>query len=290
LIFFSLLTGKILADDQKLSEYNIDPEKFIVVMVTNPKVASPEPKPSTHTNETNKLSTSSVTHSNTASQSAAATGQVDKSKESEVKSEQNVSNNAPLIESSMVVGDDLNRVVDQLSDMGYPRSEVERALELSYNNPERAVEYLVNGLPPVSMSDGLSSQSAVNSPSSPAIVPPISNSNVNANINANDSANPLEFLRNEPQFQQMRQFVQSNPQMISTVIQQIGASNPALLEIINQNQEQFLQMLNERPTSGQPARGGGGNVAPGDAPLQGDDDLQNINMSSQDRAAIERVS
>lgn len=64
---------------------------------------------------------------------------------------------------------------------------------------------------------------------------------------------PLGFLRNQPQFQQMRQVVQQNPELLNAVLQQIGQSNPALLQLISQNQEAFVRMLNEPVGGSTPA-------------------------------------
>ncbi|RXM92530.1 UV excision repair protein RAD23-like B [Acipenser ruthenus] len=72
------------------------------------------------------------------------------------------------------------------------------------------------------------------------------------------STNPLEFLRNQPQFQQMRQIIQQNPSLLPALLQQIGRENPQLLQQISSHQEQFIQMLNE---PAQEAAGQGGGLA-----------------------------
>lgn len=84
----------------------------------------------------------------------------------------------------------------------------------------------------------------------------------------------LEFLRNNPQFQQLRQVVQQQPQMLEPILQQVAAGNPQLAHIITQNPEQFMQLLAE----------------------DGDEDValppgaQQIAVTEEEREAIERVS
>jgi UV excision repair protein RAD23 len=71
----------------------------------------------------------------------------------------------------------------------------------------------------------------------------------------------LEALRNNPQFQQLRQIVQTNPQFLEPIIQNIAQGNPQFAAVINQNPEAFLQLLAE----GGEGEGGeeGGPLPPG---------------------------
>ncbi|KFM27698.1 putative ubiquitin receptor RAD23a [Auxenochlorella protothecoides] len=49
--------------------------------------------------------------------------------------------------SQLARGSELEAKVAAIVDMGFPREEVQRAMRAAFNNPERAVEYLMSGIP-----------------------------------------------------------------------------------------------------------------------------------------------
>jgi UV excision repair protein RAD23 len=53
---------------------------------------------------------------------------------------------APVSDPSLVVGDEYERSVAEMMNMGYPRSQIVAAMRAAFNNPDRAVEYLLSVL------------------------------------------------------------------------------------------------------------------------------------------------
>ena len=74
---------------------------------------------------------------------------------------------------------------------------------------------------------------------------------------------PLSFLRSQPQFAQMRALLQQNPALLAPLLQQLAQSNPQLLQMINDNQNEFYNMINEPMDSESSSGSSGASIASG---------------------------
>merc|ERR1711970_1308747 len=285
-----IYAGKILVDDEKLVKYSIDEKKFVVVMVAK-KPAAPAPAPAEP-----GPAAAPVTTPTPAPASATTTPSETKEEEKKTETASTASTTSTPSATPMdtgtglVMGEEYNRMVQNIQDMGYEKSQVEAALRASFNNPDRAVEYLLTGIPPqvevgpLAAGGGGVSPAVTGGGTAPAPA-----------AGAGGAAeNPLAFLRDHEMFQQIRSVIQQNPNMLSTMLQQIGQSNPQLLQIISQNQEAFIRMINEGEAGeggGEEGGVGGVGAALGDAPALGDalDQPGVIQVSPQDKEAIERL-
>lgn len=68
-----------------------------------------------------------------------------------------------------MVGSALEEAVNNIVEMGFEKSEVQKAMRASFNNPERAVEYLMTGIPehlaqPVGSAPGAAAPTATTQP------------------------------------------------------------------------------------------------------------------------------
>ena len=219
--------------------------------------------------------------------------------------------------STLVAGSALESTVTSLMEMGFEREQVQRALRAAFNNPDRAVEYLMNGIPA-----GMEAPPAAAPPeSAPPAAAPASQTPTGAQaggLNAQPlnlfpsggapqpggggaaaGAGSLDMLRTHPQFQALRAVVAANPAFLAPMLQELGRQNPALLNSINANQEEFMRMLNEPVPEGSldmaalEALGmGAGDFDGMDGDEGGDEGagaLQ-IPVTPEDQAAIERLT
>lgn len=196
-----IYAGAFMDDQRTLKSYNIMENKFIVFMPTktiSKPITISEPK----TPENPKI-------------------QVNESKSTKVEK----------AESILLVGDEYNEIVKTLMSMCVTTRELaEQALRASFNNPDRAVEYLINHQIPEVNYDQRELQSvSVNSTPSNRI----------------ETDKPLEFLRNLKEFHEMKLALHKDPNLLQSIIQSIGEQNPALLKLITENQAEFAAMLNE---------------------------------------------
>ncbi|CAH2086506.1 unnamed protein product [Euphydryas editha] len=251
-----IYAGKILLDDNKLRTYNIDEKKFIVIMVTKPKSDNQQASSTSAPEAGESASTESGDGKNKiVEEKPKPTPETEPERAAE-----------PPIQSNEL---DFESTVQSIMDMGYNRQQVEQALRASFNNRERAVEYLITGIPEELLQEQEAEESS--------------------------DDDPLGFLRDQPQFQQMRAVIQQNPNLLNTVLQQIGQTNPALLQAISQHQQAFVRMLNEPvntpPASAAAAAAAAAAIAPDEisAENQPPQSQNVIQISSQDKEAIERL-
>lgn len=327
-----IFSGKVLADDDTLESNNITDGRFLVVMVTkavpapastiSPAKSAAEPTPA------EGAPAAPATSAPSASAPAADTPTADPASVAAVTTEQPSASaedssgdfyhtNA----STLSAGPALDGHVTQMVDMGFERSEVLRAMRAAFNNPDRAVEYLMSGIPETAEA---APPVAAMPPSTTAVGTPASESAVSAPAAApTDSARPnaqpldmfpqgfpaavaggesggggsgnsLAFLRSNPQFQGLRQVVQNNPAILQPMLAELGRRNPQLLALINSNQDEFLRLVSEPVGEGT----GGDSDAGGLADMMADDPEfddaaaaggQTIQVTAEEAESIERL-
>jgi len=220
--------GKIMADEKPVSEYKVKEGGFIVCMVSKPKSAPVVSTPVAAPPSPAVVSDSSATRTPAPAPAPAAPSAPSRQP---AASEEN---NQQFLDA-----------LAQLQDMGFPEAECRAALTAAFGDANRAVDFLMNGLPvDASQVSAASSQVASSSNEAQAV--------------GSASSDPLAALRAHPQFNNLRRVVQSNPSALSQVLQQIGQGNPGLLAAIDQNREEFVRIMNE------PIEEDGTDVASGD--------------------------
>uniref|UniRef100_I1KVT1 Ubiquitin receptor RAD23 n=1 Tax=Glycine max TaxID=3847 RepID=I1KVT1_SOYBN len=243
--------GKVLKDETTLVENKVSEDGFLVVMLSKSKTSGSAAASSVQP-ASNPPTTVSTSNSTPPSDPPVQTQAANNSTSSTDAPTTNVSADTyGLAASNLVAGSNLEQTIQQIMDMGggnWDRDTVSRALRAAYNNPERAIDYLYSGIPeaaevavPVPQTAGISSGAVPVGPNSSPLnmFPQETISSTGAGLGS------LDFLRNNPQFQALRSMVQSNPQILQPVLQELGKQNPGLLRLIQEHHGEFLQLINE---------------------------------------------
>lgn len=310
-----IYAGKILEDAKTISEYKIEEKNFVVVMVTKPKPKAPEkpaePQPMEVTQPPAAAAAAAPARPATvaatpapvvAAPPAAATEPMSVSPAPAAG--QPATASLSEAEGLLVTGETYEQTVMEIMSMGFERDQVVRCLRASFNNPDRAVDYLFNGIPEELQAASRAPVAPAAAPAAGQPAPAVSAAAAAAGTAAAAPAaggltappagaaasadDPLAFLRTQPQFMQMRQVIQQNPNLLPTILQQIRNSNPRLLQLITQNQDRFVQMLNEPlpPLDPSLVSAAGGLVPPlGPMP----DDASFIHVTQEEKQAIDRL-
>ena len=330
-----IYSGKILQDDNTIESYKIEEKGFIVCMTSKPKPAKPAAAAEPSTPAAKPAGTPApppvAPSSGESGAPAAAPGTPSPAGATGGDGGAGVTSpgggrsfDDP---SALAMGNQRTEAIQMMEGMGFPRDQIDRAMRAAFYNPDRAVEYLLTGIPESVQQEQAAAQQQqqqAQRPASQGQGQQAAGGNTGAAAGgqteaaqgggdepvnlfeaaaqrggggarsgggagagatggaatggqgggAAGAAANLDFLRNNPQFQQLRQVVQQQPQMLEPILQQVAAGNPQLAQVIQQNPEQFMQLLAED----------------GDEDVQLPPGAQQISVTEEEREAIERVS
>ncbi|KAJ1982936.1 UV excision repair protein rad23 [Dimargaris xerosporica] len=280
--------GKILTDAQTVEELNFKDNSFLVLMVTKPKptvapattsTAAPPPANTAPTAEPREVPAS--TDAPPAAQPASDAANVTITPLSDTPTPAPSSydeQSQPASGGGIATGSEYNTAVENMVEMGYERDQVVRAMRASFNNPERAVEYLITGIPDVAEPPAQAAAPASHTTASPTPMAGAPESHTATESHGSGLSSELQQIANHPQFQQLRQMVRQDPRLLQPMVSRITQTNPELVQLINNNQEQLLELLLgdiEGDADGTDMLGGGS--------------PQYIQVTPQEKEAIDRL-
>ncbi|KAG4408286.1 hypothetical protein JTP64_001592 [Candida tropicalis] len=327
-------SGKVLQDDKTLESYKLKEGASIIFMINKTKqTPTPTPAPE-QTQSTGSESKSASTNDSTKTQPAAsqeASSNTTTTTTTSTTTNESTSSGTPAQaqsqqpqesnESTFAVGTEREATIQNIMEMGYERSQVEAALRAAFNNPHRAVEYLLTGIPeslqrpeqpvapvaPVAQSEAPVGESTTTSAhdeedddeheggqhenlfEAAAAAAAAQEGGAHAATAGGDAASAGGAgLGDDQQMQLLRAALQSNPELIQPLLEQLAASNPQIASLIQQDPEAFIRTFLGAGGEdlGFEIEGDESGFTGGEA---GEEGTVRIQLSEQDQSAINRL-
>lgn len=184
------------------------------------------------------------------------------------------------------MGEDYERAVTEMMSMGYVRPQIEAAMRAAFNNPDRAVEYLLS----VSVLNMKNKNKRTNKnvfnlkgeiPNQTEATNPHNTDELSerSDDESGDEEDLIAALRSNPQFAQLRTLLQQNPSQAPQLLSQMSQTNPELINLIRDNAEGVFGILDEDTMEGDDADDDATSEMPSHAEIR-----------PQEREAIDRVN
>ncbi|CAL1706563.1 unnamed protein product [Somion occarium] len=280
-----IYSGKVLPDSKTIESCDIKEKDFLVLMVSKPKpTATPAASTSTATpaapiTPAPAPVAAPSTPAPAPSTPAAAPAAAPQPPNAPILTPAQAAPVAPAQDrafgdmSTFLTGPELQATIQNMMEMGFEREQVMKALRASYNNPDRAVEYLFSGIPahleeehapaPAPAPAQAPAAGGAPAPAPQAAAPaapqaqPGQPQNLFQLAQQQQQSQPqgqraaaaapggvdLATLENDPRVQQLRQTMAENPAMIQPMLQQMATENPQLAQLFAQNPEALMQLL-----------------------------------------------
>lgn len=232
--------GRVLQDTKTAEESKFKDGDQVIFMVSKAKKTSSAPAASEASSEAAAAASSESSSAPSAPTASSA-----------APSAATTSETPTSAATDFATGQEREAAVRNIMEMGYEREQVERALRAAFNNPHRAVEYLLTGIPeeePAAPEAQPEAQTAEAPAPSEAEAAPAPESNTQTNLF--EQAAALQDNQAEPeengllsQLARIRQILEEDPTMLDLVLRDIAESNPAMWSLIQQNPEEFTRML-----------------------------------------------
>eukprot|EP01028_Stygiella_incarcerata_P012007 TRINITY_DN7208_c0_g1_i2.p1 TRINITY_DN7208_c0_g1~~TRINITY_DN7208_c0_g1_i2.p1 ORF type:complete len:521 (+),score=191.52 TRINITY_DN7208_c0_g1_i2:145-1707(+) len=199
---------------------------------------------------------------------------------------------------TLAMGESYAKAVEDLCGMGFPKEDVEAAMRAAFNSPERAAQYLIDGIPPQLREvahppraphphphphPAAPAPAPAPAPTSAAPRPPPSTAptttgsgsgsapvsggleDILSHLGGEGDGSSGSILRRHPLMLLLRFVAQQDRGSLVPLLQALSQQNPELVEIVRQNQEEFAALLEEPLTEAEQeiafqmmASGGGG--------------------------------